>query len=237
MRNYFTFNGVNCKDFGVYVSGSKTFGSAEREYETVEVPGRNGDLVYSSSRLKNIQVDYEAFIFEEFSNNMQALRNYLLTQIGYGRLEDTYHPDEFRLGVFSAALDPEVTNLEVGQFTLSFNCKPQRFLKTGTMTTEFIQNGVIVNPSMNDSSPLIRVTGNGTLTITGKEIFTLTISSNTSYIDIDCEMMDCYRGLENMNPNVEFGDDKIPVLTSGKNSISFNSTITKVEIIPRWWVL
>ena len=50
MRNYIVFNGINCSDFGVYVSGQGTYDSPTREYEAISVPGRNGDILSTEKR-------------------------------------------------------------------------------------------------------------------------------------------------------------------------------------------
>ena len=97
-QNYIVFNGKNLTDFDVYVSGEGTFLSPEREFESVTVPGKNGDLLYDSGRYKNVTVTYPAFILENLKNNMIGLREWLLSSPGYSKLEDTYHPEEYRLG-------------------------------------------------------------------------------------------------------------------------------------------
>ena len=44
MRNYFTLDGVDSRDFGVYISGQGTFNASGRGYNIIPVPGRNGEL-------------------------------------------------------------------------------------------------------------------------------------------------------------------------------------------------
>jgi phage-related protein len=48
----------------------------------------------------------------------------------------------------------------------------------------------IINPTMYDALPLIRVYGSGTLTI-GREKIVIASNSN-DYVDIDSDIMDCY---------------------------------------------
>ena len=94
MRNYFTFGDVDSRSFGVYISGSNVFGSPEREYNMVEVPGRNGSVILSASRFPNIEVTYPAFIFRNFKTNLVGLRSALQSVTTYQKLTDTYNTDE-----------------------------------------------------------------------------------------------------------------------------------------------
>ena len=43
MRNYFTLDGTDSRDFGVYISGRGTFNGPARNLDFISVPGRNGE--------------------------------------------------------------------------------------------------------------------------------------------------------------------------------------------------
>ena len=233
MRNYLVFNGINCSDYGVYISGQGTFDSPTREYEAQPVPGRNGDILATEKRFENLDVEYPAFIYTDFEKNLAGFREAMLASEGYCRLEDTYHPEEYRLAFFRGDITPKVRSRnDAGEFTIRFNCKPQRFLKLGEVTQEISSGGSILNPTLFDSQPLIKVTGYGQLTINSNVI---TIANTYTYVYIDSEIMDCYSGTSNANPDVVFTPNEFPVLHPGANGITFDNTITKLEITPRWW--
>ncbi len=233
MRNYLIFNGEDSRDYGVYISGQGTFGAPARAYNVVPIAGRNGDLVTHEKRLENIEVTYKAFIYTNFDANLRNFRNFLLSSIGYKKLSDSYHTDEFRMALYDEDFDPDVTSMnDAGEFNIRFNCKPQRFLNSGEDVTTLTADGTIYNPTLYDSQPLLRVYGNGILGIGSQSI---TISGADVYTDIDCEMMDAYKGTANKNHTITLTDYKFPVFTPGINSIDLGSGITKVEITPRWW--
>lgn len=233
MRNYFTLNGVDSRSFGVYISGQGTFSAPRREYNMVPIPGRNGDLVGNEKRFGNLELRYQAFIYTNFKQNIRDFRNFLLSLIGYQKLIDTYHPDEFRMALYEGEFEPEVEpKNDAGQFDIVFNCKPQRFLLTGETVTTLTANGTITNPTRFASQPLLRVYGTGQL---GVNSDTITISEADVYTDIDCEMMDCFKGTTNRNSKVSFSGNNFPTFRSGSNSISLGTGITMVEITPRWW--
>ena len=158
--NSITFNGKNSLDFGLYVSGDKTFNSPEKDYTKVSVPGRSGDLIIFNDRYKNTNVVYNAVLIEDYFENTEKIREWLLSPNGYCRLEDTYHPDEFRLACFSGPIDFDTVLLEAGSVTLTFDCKPQRFLKSAenvydyTYNTDLNDTHLIYEPVTGSSAPL-----------------------------------------------------------------------------------
>lgn len=235
MINYFLFGGKSSRDFGVFLSGSGTYDAPERDVSLTEVPGRNGDLVFDNGRFKNVDLTYPAFLFQHFAENFSAFRNFLLSRTGYQRLEDTYHPDEYRMALFTGPLTPEMGSfLKEGSFEIKFNCKPQRFLKAGEEMQVFTKDGTIFNPTSFEARPLLRVYGTGTLGV-GSE--TLSVSTHSyPYIDIDCDVMDAFYGSSNANGYLTLKSERFPVLSPGKNGVTLTG-FTKVEIVPRWWIL
>jgi len=92
----------------------------------------------------------------------------------------------------------------------------------------------INNPSPFTSKPLIRIYGNGTFQLND---ITVTVQDSTSYVDVDCDLMDCYTGTSNRNNDVSFSTYDFPELKVGENSVSIGNGIAMVEIVPRWWRL
>ena len=120
--------------------------------------------------------------------------------------------------------------------TITFNCKPQRFLTSGETPTMFIIPGTISNPTAFASRPLLLVTGGGlegTVTINGT---VFTISDTTVPIYIDCETMNCYDSNgNNKNAIVASSTSEFATLAPGSNSIGFSGAISTVQVTPRWW--
>lgn len=233
MRNYLSFGGLDSRDFGIYISGHGVFNAPARQYEMIEVPGRNGDLIGIERRISNIEVAYPAFIYADFKRQMTAMKSAFLAKVGYQKLIDTYYPDEYRMAVFQGGTEVNATEKnDAGQFELVFNCKPQRYLISGDKQQDITSSLKLINPTDMPSSPLIRVYGYGALGINSE---TITIANQYAYVDIDCEMMDCYNGTNNANPYVSFSSNDFPTLRPGLNSFTKAGTITQVLITPRWW--
>lgn len=127
-----TYNGTKSSDLGVFVTGSGSFDAAELDVDKYEIPGRNGDLILSNNRYKNIEITYPAFIPKAFMDKAQNVRNWMRSSRVYARLEDTYDTDHYRLGIPTGVQSFSPANRNDGaNFEMTFDCKPQRFLKAG----------------------------------------------------------------------------------------------------------
>ena len=236
MRDILVIDGKPSLDFGVYLTDAGAYDAPHRRVSTVSIPGRSGDLVYDENEtFDNIDVRYPAIIYQNYDSNFAALKSFLLSRRGYVRLEDSFHPDEYRLGIYSEAIKPKVTvNYKMGGFEIVFNCKPQRFLKSGEKARTITAGSEIVkNPTDFISKPLIRAYGTGNFTINGVKV---TINSASTYTDIDCDTQEAYKGSVNCNGNITLNNAVFPSFASGLNTVQ-KSGISRLEIIPRWWIL
>lgn len=233
--NSLTFDGENSLDYNVYITGEGVYDAPKRVVEMITIPGRNGALAMDQGRFENIDVKYPAGVFgstqAEYAARMRAFRNMLASRHNYVRLEDDYHPDEFRLGLYKNGLEVKPVSMSrAGEFDITFDCKPQRFLKSGENVYTRTASGSISNPTLFEARPLLVVTGTGNLTVNGVQI---AISKTPT--TIDCEAMEAYNGTTSRNSDIVLTPNKFPVLKPGNNTITLGSGITKVEITPRWW--
>lgn len=175
MRNSITFGGVNSADFGIYISGEGVFDAPKRAVEMVSVPGRNGEIAIDQGHYENIEVVYPAFNYEstmdDFVERLSDFRNAIVSQIGYQRLSDTFHPDEYRMALYTEGLEiaPIMYNT-AAKFELKFNCKPQRFLTSGEEAVAVTNRQVVTNPTQYEAMPLLEVEGQGNVQIGEKKI-------------------------------------------------------------------
>jgi phage-related protein len=235
INNFLIFAGKSTKDFNVHISGVGVFDAPDRDVTTVAVPGRNGDLVLDNGRFKNISVTYPAFIPEDFPKHIAAFRAFLKSVTGYQRLEDSYYPEYFCKAMVVGGFDPETSPWNrAGSFEITFNRKPQRWLKAGeSFLAPITGQETIYNPTVFPAKPLIRVRGTGTFGIGGVSV---EILENPTYIDIDCDLQDCYNGLTNLNSDVVLLSGVFPTLAPGTTGINVGE-VTSLEIMPRWWTL
>lgn len=176
----FTFNGESSKDYGVYITGEAVYNAPERAVEMITIPGRNGAFALDQKRFENIEVTYPAGMFaeneEDFAEGISDLRNMLCSMNGYCRLTDDYNPDEYRLAIYKSGLEVEPWRLRSGEFSITFECQPQRYLLSGDSAVTVANNGTLTNPTLFDAHPLIAAKGYGDLSFNGH---TITLNNET----------------------------------------------------------
>lgn len=234
-KDFFIFGGVNSLDYGVLLDGSGTTTAPERDVTTVTIPGRSGDLLVDAGRWKNTTVSYPCTIAREFEGQFAAFKQALLAEGGYKRLEDTLHPDEYRLAYLAGPLEPEtIPYNRAGTFALDFGCKPQRFLKSGEDALTVASGGKLYNPTGCAALPLIllTLTGDAKLNVGGVQ---MSVAGYTGPMWIDCDLQDAY--YNNTNLNKYLTAPEFPVLGAGATQVSWSGGISKCEVVPRWWRL
>lgn len=231
-KNKIFFGGKDLSEYGIVPSGSGVYSAPARKRTMVGIPGRNGELSFEDGSFENIPVKYPVGVKRPVDKHLDDCRNYLLSLGDYQRLEDTYHPDEYRMGIYQGGFEPSISVMgRIGKVELTFNCKPQRFLKEGEREIEVSSGDVVFNPTNFKALPLVRAYGTGTLSMGGE---TIRIDTANSYTDIDCESMDAFKGATNCNGNITLLSGEFFCLNPGTNTVTF-SGITRVIITPRWW--
>lgn len=235
-KNFFIFDGKPSSDFGAYVALSNAWDGAEHDDETVEIPGRNGTLIFNNGRWHNVEMNVECYIPHAMQTNVPGLRAYLSSRYGYCRYEEAIRPEEFRLARFKGPFTLGDADRVGASFTLTFDAKPQRFLKSGEMTRTVTGSTTVVNPTEYTAKPLIRVYGGssgGTLTVGGIKV---TLGSIPTYLDIDCELMEVYQGSRSFNGRITLDNGEFPEFVPGESIVSI-SGLTSAVITPRWWTI
>lgn len=236
ISNCFTFDGKNSKDFGILIEETGSFRAADRDYETVAIPGRSGELTIDNGRYKNVDLTYKCGIGRNFETQMDELFRWLMSNTGYKRLEDTYQPDVYRMARIKSAPSPSLfPRYQGGRFDVQFDCRPQRWLKEGEKEITLAASNAIDNPTYYDALPVMYITGNGTIVINDQ---TITIAAHTGTMVLDFEIGDAYESIAHTNYNqyVTLTSDDFPVLVPGVNNITKSSGLT-VTMKPRWWTI
>ena len=155
--HYFVIDGRPSSDFGIICSKDNGFDAPARDVETISVQGRNGDLHVDKGRWTNASVTYTCTIERDFAEKFAEFRKFVSNLRGYQRLEDTFHPGEYRMALLNGGItaDRLGTRYNSGKFDLTFNCKPQRFLKSGEepiwIIPPVVSGNSISTPRMNST--------------------------------------------------------------------------------------
>ncbi len=238
-----TFHGKTSSSYGMIVSGAGTFNPAEPDKTAYSVPGRNGDIIQDNHRFKNIDVTYPAFIAKQFQSQVQNIRSWIYGSgtESYAELTDNFDTTHFRYAIGKSVNFEPVWENTAANMSITFNCKPQRFLTSGTSYSMISSGGTLANPTQFTSKPIIQVRGvtngatitfsNAGMGVTG----TMTATDDEAgIVFIDCEKMCIYDSGDNMR-NGLFSGDFFEILP-GTTTVT-HSGFTYVRIAPWWWEL
>lgn len=126
---------------GIYKLSPINFPSPAKDIEIVPVAGKNGYVVYDNGSYKNVELTAELVIepqkhYEDILSQYDDIRDAIMTQKGYQRLEDSLYPDEYRHAIATDCMLSEV-DAALGKAKITFDAKPQRFLKSGELPVAF----------------------------------------------------------------------------------------------------
>lgn len=156
------FNSVSAEDLGLVIQAPPAYTFPAKDLSTTHVPGRNGDLILDNYCYNNVDRTYSiASVFRPgtgFIANSEKIIKWLTTPTGYCRLEDTYDPLVYRMASYSAS--GSLTNYydQATSISITFNCKPQRYLKVGEKEVNYIGSEITINnPTTETALPLVTV--------------------------------------------------------------------------------
>ena len=242
--SYFTYNGRSSAEFGLHIEKKDVFSAPEYDAEFISIPGRSGDIINPNRRFANIKVIYTVFLARKNTAALAAvlrdIKGWLYSEPDrYHEITDSYDAEYFRYGVISGNLDIEEQLNKIGSFTVTFNCKPFKYSFVGQETLAVDASELtITNPTAFESKPNIKLYGSGAVTLnvsSGNSTSSWTISAIDEYIEIDSELMNCFKDTVLKNDTVK--GTEFPVLKPGTCTISCTGNVTRIEVIPRWCCL
>ena len=239
--NTFTVNGVSSDSMHIIITKPPAYPVPERDVERVSVPGRNGDVIIDHGAYKNITVSYEVAVLPPSGATLEqciaSIRTWLCGAVGYAVLRDTYSSGSFYHASYTGAAKFESIAGKIAKGTLTFDCKPFKYLDSGNSLIQLTSGAVINNPGSFFSQPVFRIVGSGQATITivnsgGTFRYTINNIAPETVLYIDSEQMIAYHGSVLDNGKLSFSS--FPTLVPGNNTISWTSGITSVYATPRW---
>ena len=240
--SYFTYNGRSSAEFGLHIEKKDVFSAPEYDAEFISIPGRSGDIINPNRRFANIKVTYTVFLARKniaaLAAVLRDIKGWLYSEPDrYHEITDSYDAGYFRYGVISGNLDIEEQLNKIGCFTVTFNCKPFKYSFAGQQTVSADASELtITNPTAFESRPYIKLYGSGTVVIMiqpqGRGMM---ISNLDEYIEIDSELMNCFKDTTLKNDTVT--GDGFPMLKPGTTTIACAGNVQRIEVIPRWCCL
>lgn len=253
------FNGISTEDLGLIIQAPPKYTFPAKDLSTSHVPGRNGDIILDNYCYSNVDRTYSiASVFRpgtDFIANSEQILKWLTEPSGYCRLEDTYDPTVYRLAMFSS--NGSLSNYydEATSIDVTFNCKPQRFLKLGEEKIDYSGTDITIrNPTSETALPLITVNGisktndNAIVLLTvlnkndNKVSSSITISKlpdDEKSITFDSEDQVVYYKDQNGNKKdrnayVNFNRTDFPKLRNGETQITIGNYTESTELIEKY---
>lgn len=236
----FWYNGIKSNDLHVIVEHYPIRPIPKRKMEKVQVAGRNRDLIYTQDAFENVTQPYDVYISAEYNHLPEYAAKaaaWLLGAKDYVRLEDTYYPDIYRLGLFSAPAEIQNRFNDFGRATITFDCDPRRFWKSGEKPVVMRNGGAIFNPTPCVANPTIIISGSGagTLAVGSRTVEIRPNFDGVMYLD--CDDGNAFADAEetqSANHFIRVDSDSYPALAGGRNIVSWTGDYS-VTIIPNWW--
>ena len=233
LNETFYLNGIDARSAGIQLQAPIEFSEAVPVVEAQAIPGRNGDLIWEAGSYENRIGSASCFCLQnDVEKAISSACRFLMGKKGYRRLETSDDTDHYWLARVENSPQIAMRLRTLAPFKIGFDCKPQRFLKSGEYGIEFTKNGYLLNNFGQIALPLISIYGHGAGTLKiGDCIVDVKSLSGTLYLDSETQNAYNYGGNQNTNINAPI----FPTLPDGESKIEFSGGIEIVEIIPRWW--
>lgn len=234
-ENFFQFGDVKSSDYKVYCSGGGTYSAPARDVELFHVLGRDGDLVVDHGSYQNIDVRYPCWVARNAPQYVNAFRQVLCALRGYQKIIDPYNPDEYRMGIYQAAFEPNMMNArnDSAEFDVVFNCKPQRFLTEGDDAIRITSGQNVANPTMYDAHPMLEAYGYGDIVVGGKTVTIENVPLGPTFLlneDLNVGYTELNSALYNTGDAITIGPSMARTSFRFNPSLSSGDTIAQVSL-------
>ena len=213
---------------GLMISELPPISKPEMRVDRTEIDGRDGDIVdelgYAAYK-KTVRVGLTT------GYDIDAIAKYFT---GTGNLTLSNEADKYYKARITSQVDFEKL-LRFKTADVDFEVQPYKY-KLSESDVDLTISGetsvAVTNAGLEESKPLIRLEGSGTieLTVGGLSVFSIDIDAGDGYVLVDSEALDAYvtAGLRNNNMTGDF-----PTLQPGSNTIGWTGTLTRIVVTPR----
>lgn len=219
-QSYFIWNGKDCRDMGVKLSGPVPIIRPEERVQHVEIPGRSGDMTeLEGTQVYNSYIQ-TATIMVQGGYRVREIYNWLK---GSGYVTFHGEPDRKQAAriVGAITLNKHSRNLDWWVGEVQFYCQPLKQKLTEDTVTITSSGTEVMNAGDVESRPRITAKASAssmTITIGGKSLTITGLTSGSEYI-IDSEIME----VSNAARTALITKDSVgsfPMLAPGSNTIT-----------------
>ena len=247
MSDYMIYGTVDSRDYGLLLLSDEVAGAVP-DYESVSVPGRNGDLHISNNRWFNRERKMVLYCPETAKTSLESFIAALLAEPMYSKVSSSIWTDFFMYGTFKGGTEPRKSvAYEAGRVEIIFDCKPQKFLVSGE--EEIVINSgdetrTLENPTGFVAKPFLTIQFPSGVDLVEIDFSSASInsvglhSSRYTSVTLDTETMD-FIGYDGTNLNSYYSTNHKDIyIPAGTTGVACPETgIFTLRMKPRWWTL
>lgn len=225
------YNGESCKDVGLSVISRPTIPVPEREYDTIKVKGRDGELHRDKKTYKDIEIPI-SFNFvsktpDVWAQDLRKVKKWLYSGKD-NRLILSDDPEYYYKVKKAVMSDTERTAKRKGKFEIVFTCESYMYRVDGQDEKEIGE--YLYNPYMK-SQPVYKIYGNGeiTLEVNGNQV----TAEVTEQLNIDTKLEICYNAANEISNAALTGKYEGLYLQEGDNNFKYTEGFS-VVLVPNW---
>lgn len=227
---WFTLDGEDSRNYGIYLQKPPEIQSAEPDIDFIKIPGRAGTLTQNNGGFKDNDIELECYIKD--IANIGAAYGFMH---GSKKLIISTDPTRSYKATFygKAIAERLVRDMKAWVFVAPVNLKPFRYHEPAPDAQAIFYSGdSIVNPGSAASAPRITIIADGNISIAIGQ-YTMEFENVTDGIIIDS---DKHRLLntDGVSTALNHDIDEFPLLEPGINYIQYEGSITSMLIEPRW---
>lgn len=225
------YNGEFSKDVGLSVISRPTIPVPEREYDTIKVEGRDGELHRDKKTYKDIEIPI-SFNFvsktpDVWAQDLRKVKKWLYSGKD-NRLILSDDPEYYYKVKKAVMSDTERTAKRKGKFEIVFTCESYMYRVDGQDEKEI--GKYLYNPYMK-SQPVYKIYGNGeiTLEVNGNQV----TAEVTEQLNIDTKLEICYNAANEISNAALTGKYEGLYLQEGDNNFKYTEGFS-VVLVPNW---
>ena len=229
MNDWFEWNGVKCTEYGIHVSEHPTLTIPNERVTFTDVPGRSGSLTMLEGNMIYDDMILSCTCFVADPARIPEIASWLR---GGGTVTFANRQGGFYYAHVTNQIPFEkiLRGNPHRSFAVTFRCKPFFYLNPLEPITVSTSGSFVTNPGTVSSEPVVTVYGTGDITLmVGMSMVELSTVPNS--IVLDTPLLEAYQGHNSLNILMS-GD--FPVLSPGKNAVSWLGSVSHVVIQPNW---
>ena len=208
---HFIFNDVDSDNMNIIVKEMPPITRAAQRINTIKLEGRSGSLHEIEDKYDSYPSQIKCIL--KPGADIDSIKAWLK---GSGKLILSTTPNVYYNVTIKNKIDFSKYLTYLREFPIQLEFQPIAYgnVEHSVSITANSEETIEVEGTYK-TYPILEITGNGTITCNGKSI--ITKNSNT-VIYVDCELMNAYNGIQDMNSYVEGLEDPI-FLNPGNNII------------------